>query len=163
MVKQGRGEPPEKLKDILFEIGTEELPATNLAELFEPRPSEKNSHMVLEGRGESPGENILEVKFKKAFEEKRIGIRSCKVLATPRRLVFHAEGVESAQRPQDERIKILAKQEAYTDGGQPTEKLLMILALKGIRRARLLLLKAQDSPQRQKASSFALGKLMSST
>lgn len=105
-----RNDLPEKLKDLLFEIGTEELPATNLADIFE-----------------SLEENIFSVKFRKAFEEKRIGIRSCKVLATPRRLVFHAEGIETAQRPQDEKIKILAKQEAYTDNGQPTEKLLMIL------------------------------------
>ena len=97
-------------KDILFEIGTEELPATNLADIFE-----------------SSGENILESKFKKIFEEKRIGLKSCRVWATPRRLVFLAEEVESAQQPKDEMIKLLAKQEAYGANDQPTEKLLTIL------------------------------------
>ncbi len=105
-----RNNSPGKLKDVLFEIGTEELPATNLADIFE-----------------SPGENILEAKFKKSFEEQRVGVGSCRVWATPRRLVFLAEGVEAAQRPKDEMVKILLKQEAYSVDGQPVEKLLMIL------------------------------------
>ena len=105
-----RNNSTEKQKDILFEIGTEELPATNLADIFE-----------------SPGENILEAKYKKAFEDKRIGMKTCRVWATPRRLVFFAEGTDATQRPQDEMIKILSKQEAYGSDGQPTEKLLMIL------------------------------------
>ena len=46
-------------RDVLFEIGTEELPATNLADLFE-----------------SPGENALVSRAKKAFEDKRISFKS---------------------------------------------------------------------------------------
>ena len=53
-------------KDILFEIGTEELPATNLADLFE-----------------STEENILIQRAKKAFEDKRISFKNCSVWATP--------------------------------------------------------------------------------
>ena len=108
-MKQARksGAPP---KDILFEIGTEELPATNLADLFE-----------------STGENILEARAKKAFEDKRISFKNCSVWATPRRLVFYIEEAAPAQVPKETMTKILSKEEAYGADGKPTEKLLMIL------------------------------------
>lgn len=97
-------------RDVLFEIGTEELPATNLADLFE-----------------SPGENALVSRAKKAFEDKRISFKSSFVWATPRRLVFYFDAVADRQAPKDTMIKILSKDEAYGADGQPTEKLLMIL------------------------------------
>ncbi len=97
-------------KDILFEIGTEELPATNLADLFE-----------------SAGENILEARAKRAFEDKRITFKNCSVWATPRRLVFYIEEAAPAQAPKETMIKILPKEEAYSADGEPAEKLLMIL------------------------------------
>src|SRR3989344_6784867 len=97
-------------KDILFEIGTEELPATNLADLFEP-----------------PEENILIQRAKKAFEDKRISFKNCSVWATPRRLVFYLEEAAPAQAPKETMTKILSKEDAYGADGKPTEKLLMIL------------------------------------
>ena len=103
-----------KLKDILFELGTEELPATSLADIFE-----------------SPGENILEVKFKKLLEAYRIDVTSCRVRATGRRLVFFAQGAQDAQRPRAEMIKILPKESAFGADGQPTEKFLSILKHRG--------------------------------
>ncbi len=97
-------------KDLLFEIGCEELPATNLADIFE-----------------SSGENALVVKFKKVLEESRIGYGDARVLATPRRLVFIASSVAAKQLPKDQLTKLVSKQEAYDASGQPTEKLLTIL------------------------------------
>ncbi|HLD50418.1 MAG TPA: glycine--tRNA ligase subunit beta, partial [bacterium] len=95
---------------ILFEICTEELPATNLADLFE-----------------STEENILIQRAKKAFEDKRISFKNCSVWATPRRLVFYLEEAAPAQAPKETMIRILSKEEAYGADGKPTEKLLMIL------------------------------------
>ncbi len=101
--------------DLLFEIGCEELPATNLADIFE-----------------STAENVLEIRLKKILEEKRIGFKSCRVWATPRRLVFLTEAVEAAQQPKEERIKIISKEEGYDAGGAPTPKLLTILKHRGV-------------------------------
>ena len=61
----------EVVNNLLFEIGCEELPATNLADIFE-----------------SSSENILEIRLGKILEEKRIDFKRCRVWATPRRLVF---------------------------------------------------------------------------
>lgn len=102
----------EPLKDILFEIGTEELPATNLADIFE----------AVQG-----SDNRLEACLKKVFEERRISFQACRVWATPRRLVFWLEKVASGQSPKEQLSKVLSKQEAYSSDGSPTEKFLMIL------------------------------------
>src|SRR3989338_5547040 len=98
--------------NILFEIGAEELPATMLAEIFEQTP------------------NPLAVKFKKAFEEARIGFSDCAVYATPRRLVFYLKDVSESQTPKENLVKGPSKQDAYAPDGQPTEKLLGFLKSK---------------------------------
>ncbi len=104
-------------KDILFEIGTEELPATNLADIFEEA---------------SGSDNRLEARLKKIFEERRISFQTCRVWATPRRLVFWLEKVAPVQPPKEQLSKVLAKQEAYAPDGRPTEKFLMILKHKNV-------------------------------
>ncbi len=98
------------VKDILFEIGTEELPATMLADLFE-----------------SEGENFLLARLKKALEEKRVAFKECRVWATPRRLVFQVSGAAERQTEKDTFSRILPKDEAYGADGQPTEKFSTIL------------------------------------
>lgn len=98
---------------VLIEIGIEELPATNLADLFES------------------GEKLVDARFQAVFAEKRLPFEKGKVYATPRRLVFHAEGVPCEQLPKEERVKLLAKQEAFDAVGKPTEKLLTILKHRG--------------------------------
>ena len=107
-----------KLQDILFEIGTEELPATNLADIFET--------------AQAAGENILETRLKKILEEKRLGFESIKVFATPRRIVFWVQGVPAAQSAKDQLTKVLSKEEAYSGDGVPTEKFLTILKHRGV-------------------------------
>lgn len=97
-------------KPVLFEIGTEELPATMLAELFE-----------------SSGENPLEHKLRKIFEEKRVAFEKTKVWATPRRLVFTLEGVAERQTEKENLIRLAAKEGAFNADGSPAEKLSMIL------------------------------------
>ncbi len=105
---------------LLFEIGTEELPATVLADLYESAP--------VNALGER--ETMLTSRFKKALEEKRISYEKVFVWATPRRLVFWAHGVGARQIPKQNLIKGPAKQDAYAGDGQPTEKLLGFLKAK---------------------------------
>ena len=62
-------------KNLVFEIGSEELPATNLADIFETAAAEKSENPLLE-------------KWKKIFKDNRISFGDAKVWATPRRLVF---------------------------------------------------------------------------
>ena len=52
-------------KDILFEIGCEELPATNLADIF--------SHGIINPATGNP-ENILENRLRKTFEEIEVSL-----------------------------------------------------------------------------------------
>ena len=71
------------LNDVLFEIGTEELPATNLADLVENAP--------MNAAGEK--EPFFVSRLKKILEEKRIGFGALRFFATPRRLVFLIEKI----------------------------------------------------------------------
>ena len=111
--------PPAKdvLQDILFEIGTEELPATNLADIFESAASEKNA---------------LEIKLRQAFENARIPFRDARVWATPRRLLFCVEGAAAAQTRKEELNRLLSEEEAYGPDGKPTEKFSMILERRNV-------------------------------
>ncbi len=103
--------------DILFEIGTEELPATALADIFESAAISPSGNK----------ETVLETKFKKAFEDARVAFSACEVFATPRRLVFFLQGAAEFQTAQENLLKGPSKQDAYGPDGQPTEKLLGFL------------------------------------
>ncbi len=102
-------------KDILLEIGTEELPATHLADIFETD--------LKSGQGG----NRLEARLNKIFEERRLAFETCRVWATSRRLVFWIQKVSERQSPKDQLSKIMLKAEAYSPEGSPSEKFLMIL------------------------------------
>ncbi len=106
MKKKTSSESP---RNLVFEIGTEELPATNLADIFET------------------AENVLKAKWKKIFQDNRIGFERAEVWATPRRLVFYLEGVAPSQTGRDQLTKLMTKGEAYGDDGKPSEKFLTIL------------------------------------
>lgn len=96
-------------KDLLFEIGSEELPATNLADIFE-----------------SAGENVLLQRAKKVLDEKRISYSEAFCWATARRVVFHFVNVADSQTKKETLIKLLSKEDAFQNDA-PTEKLLTIL------------------------------------
>jgi glycyl-tRNA synthetase beta chain len=85
--------------ELLFEIGTEEIPAGFL------------SKAVVDMEG------IL----RKTLTEKRIAFEGIKCLATPRRLVVHISGL--AQKQEDQTIEKLgpAKKSAFDENGQPTK------------------------------------------
>ncbi len=108
----------EFFKDVLFEIGTEELPATNLADIFES------------GKETNSKQTILEARLRKVFLEHRLGFKDCRVWATPRRLVFWVIGVSPAQNKKENLIKGPSRQDAYTQDGQPTDRLLGFLKAK---------------------------------
>jgi glycyl-tRNA synthetase beta chain len=108
--------PTEKnKKELVFEIGTEELPATNLADLFESLP------------GDDGTDNALLDKWKKAFRDYRITYGGANVLATPRRIVFCLSDVAPAQEKNDQLTRLMTKSEAYGADSKPTEKFLAIL------------------------------------
>jgi len=98
--------------DVLFEIRSEELPATNLADFFESPD-----------RPENPIKSCLD----RLLQEKRLACVSTQVWATPRRLVFFIQGIADKQTPKEDHIRLLVKAEAYGPDGKPSEKLLMIL------------------------------------
>jgi glycyl-tRNA synthetase beta chain len=85
--------------ELLFEIGTEEIPAGFL------------SKAVVDMEG------IL----RKTLTEKRIAFEGIQCLATPRRLVVHISGL--AQKQEDQTIEKLgpAKKSAFDESGQPTK------------------------------------------
>ncbi len=94
---------------LLFEIGTEELPATNLADIYESADS------------------MLLLKWKEALLNNRIAIEGARVWATPRRLIFYAEKAALQQQKKDQLTKLMSKPEAYGADDRPTEKFLTIL------------------------------------
>ncbi len=102
--------------DLLFEIGCEELPATSLADFLEGTTLESNPFAE---------------KMKKLLTEQRITFASCRVWATPRRIVFGVDGISAVQAARDQMTKILSKDEAFGADGQPTEKYLTILKHRG--------------------------------
>ena len=86
-------------KDLLFEIGTEEIPAGFMAGAFK---------------------NLKELAQTK-FEQNRIDIGEIKVTGTPRRLVLYIEDVAKKQSDLDKEIRGPAKNIAFDDDGNPTK------------------------------------------
>ncbi|MEE9913078.1 MAG: glycine--tRNA ligase subunit beta [Deltaproteobacteria bacterium] len=86
-------------KELLFEIGTEEIPAAFLSKAV------------------SDMEEII----RKSLAEKRIGFTGIRCMATPRRLVLYIEDVLPNQ--EDQTIEKLgpAKKAAFDESGQPTK------------------------------------------
>ncbi|MEN6623198.1 MAG: glycine--tRNA ligase subunit beta, partial [Smithella sp.] len=86
-------------KELLFEIGTEEIPAAFLTKAII---------------------DIEEI-VKKFFSEKRIPFAGIKVLATPRRLCLYI--AELAEKQEDQTIEKLgpAKKAAFDDNGNPSK------------------------------------------
>jgi glycyl-tRNA synthetase beta chain len=85
--------------ELLFEIGTEEIPAGFL------------SKAVVD----------MEAILRRTLTEKRIAFEGIQCLATPRRLVVHISGL--AQKQEDQTIEKLgpAKKSAFDESGQPTK------------------------------------------
>ncbi|MCR4286583.1 MAG: glycine--tRNA ligase subunit beta, partial [Deltaproteobacteria bacterium] len=88
-------------KDLIFEIGCEELPASVL-----PRAL-----------------NLLESALRKHLSDARLGFKDIRALGTPRRLALIAEGVQERQEDVVRELKGPQKQAAFGPDGKPTKAL----------------------------------------
>ncbi len=102
---------PNRTADLLFEIGTEELPAAYLPSLIEQ----------------------LGVKAKALLALHHLTCRSDAIesFGTPRRLVLIVRGLDPIQRTPSQEIRGPAKAVAYDKDGQPTAALLGFLRSRG--------------------------------
>jgi len=92
-------------KDLLFEIGTEEIPAKYMPSALEQVKSLAAS----------------------MFKENRINHGEIKVYGTPRRIVLYVENISENQQDMEELVKGPSKKAAYDEAGNPTKALLGFL------------------------------------
>lgn len=109
-------------KTLLFEIGTEEIPAKFMPDTLEQL------------------NKIGEEKLK----EYRIKFSSIKTLGTPRRLVLIAEGVEEKQQSVDQVVKGPAKKIAYDENNQLSKAALGFMKSQGVIEKDLIIDKVGD-------------------
>ncbi len=93
------GTPPSEPAPFLLEIGTEELPAKDLASAL----------------------SQLEQGARKMFEENRLHYQNIKILGTPRRLVLYVEGLAPAQEERTTLEKGPPVDRAFDADGKPTK------------------------------------------
>jgi len=98
-----------KFPDLLFEIGTEELPAAYLPELIQ---------------GLSQAAHGL-------FTESHLRFSGIESLGGPRRLVLIVRGLEPTQTRPAEEIRGPSRQSAYNEKGQPAQALLGFVRARG--------------------------------
>jgi len=106
----------EKRGDLLFEIGTEELPAGYI-----PRALRQY-------------EDILT----RAFKSDRLAFREMKSYGTPRRLVFVVRGLPLGQSDHTFTVKGPRVEAAYDDNGEPTKTLLGFARAQGVDISKIL-------------------------
>ena len=92
-------------KDLLFEIGTEEIPAKYMPATL--------------AQVKSIAESML--------KEKRIAFGEIKTYGTPRRIVLFVQGIAEQQEDLEELVKGPSKKAAYDEGGNPSKALLGFL------------------------------------
>lgn len=98
------------MRDLLFEIGTEEIPAGYL----------------------EPAYSQLEKNFSKKAKELKIGFDAIKVCGTPRRLALLVKDVEEKQPDVTEELLGPSKKAAYDDAGQFSKAALGFARSKGV-------------------------------
>ncbi len=101
--------PDTKAADLLFEIGTEELPATDLPSLIEQLGSEAAG----------------------LLQAHHLPFQQIQTFGTPRRLVLHIRGLANIQRKPAEEIRGPSKQAAFDGAGKPLSALLGFLRSRG--------------------------------
>lgn len=97
-------------KDLLFEIGTEEIPS-----VFIPGALEE---LVLVAR--------------KVFDEALLSYNEIRSLATPRRLTLYGQGIEEFQRTQRREVVGPSKAVAFDEQGQPTKAAIGFARAQGV-------------------------------
>lgn len=97
-------------RDLLLEVGTEEMPSLAVEQALD--------QLASRGRG--------------ALEDARLSHGKVRILATPRRLVVHAEDVAEAQSPVKHEVKGPAKVAAFAEDGTPQPAALGFAKSQGI-------------------------------
>ncbi len=97
-------------KDLLFEIGTEEIPSGYM----------------------TPALKDLEVEARRLFQEQRVTFSGVQTLGTPRRLVLHVARLEETQSDRVREVVGPAKSVAYDKEGRPTKAALGFARAQGI-------------------------------
>jgi glycyl-tRNA synthetase beta chain len=97
-------------KDLLFEIGTEEIPSGYMA----------------------PALKDLESEARRLFQEQRVAYSGVQTLGTPRRLVLYVERLEETQSDRVREVVGPAKSVAYDQEGRPTKAALGFARAQGI-------------------------------
>jgi glycyl-tRNA synthetase len=101
---------PTAPANVLLEIGTEELPAGDLADALAQ----------------------LEDRAPALFDELRLAHEGIHIMGTPRRLVVHAQNVALSQRNEESWVKGPPANRAFDDDGQPTKAAQGFARSKGI-------------------------------
>ena len=109
-------------KELLFEIGTEEIPSTYLQGMI----------AALNDRAET------------AFGEKRLDNEGLETFGTPRRLVLHVADLAECQKPLQEEILGPPVKNAFDEDGNPTKAALGFARTNG---AEVSELKKVDTPK----------------
>ncbi len=91
-----------QVADLLFEIGTEELPAAYLPGLI----------------------SQLKAEAKHLFDQNHVSCQSIQTFGTPRRLVLYVKGLATLQEKPGEEVRGPSKQAAFDSSGKPTQALL---------------------------------------
>ncbi len=86
-------------RDLLFEIGTEEIPARFI---------------------DKAGDDLLAA-GRKALEDARMSFSGIKIYATPRRLALYVEGLSEYQEDKDHMVKGPSAKAAFDQAGNPTK------------------------------------------
>ena len=92
-------------KDLLIDIGVEELPSSYMDELF----------------------NLLSFSFSSFLDENYIGRNGEEVFLTPRRMIFTSKNVAEKQNTPEKEIKGPPKNIALAEDGSPTKALTKFL------------------------------------
>lgn len=117
-VKSAVGEAPAQPADFFLEIGTEELPYTDVEDAL----------------------SQLDEKVPELLAELRLEFDHCRIMATPRRLVVHIEDLAPRQLDLEELVKGPPADRAYDEDGNPTRAAEGFARSKGVEAADLQVL-----------------------
>lgn len=109
-------------KDLLLEIGTEEIPASEMTAAL-PQ---------------------LEAGAGSKLKEARLDFKRLKTMGTPRRTVLYVEGLSEEQAATEEEVRGPAAQIAFSDDGKPTPAAAGFAASHGLKAADLI---TKETPQ----------------
>lgn len=109
-------------KNLLFEIGSEEIPAKFMPDILEQ----------------------IKTVAQNKFSENRVGFKNIKSLGTPRRIALLVEGLTEKQEELDEMVKGPARKIAFDENGQLTKAGLGFIKSQGVEEENVVIQKKGD-------------------